>query len=118
MHRRRFIALSIVTSLAFIGCAKPLSERVIGTWIFCNDDGSPRADGLTLTLSADGTGSLGEDGPLKWEQFPNMQYVTITFNDDTGSMTMRMSSEGSASLSIAGEKQPLKRLPEGKAKAP
>ncbi len=109
MRRRLFIGLALITALCLVGCSKPLSERVVGTWQFYEDDGTQRTDKLEFTLAPDGTGTMSSGGALKWEQYPNMQYVTITFNDDTGTMTMKLATDDTGALDIAGEKQPVRR---------
>jgi hypothetical protein len=108
MLRRRLAGLLIASALCLIGCESPLSERVVGTWIFY-DSGVPRGDGLSMTIAADGTGALSGGDALAWMQYPNMQYVTITFADESGNMTMRLKSDDNGTLRLAGALQQLRR---------
>ena len=110
MRRRQFIGLFVVTALCFAGCGKSLSERVVGTWAF-HEDGKPRADGLEITLSPEGEGQFSTGEGFKWQQYPNMQYVTLSF-EDGGTMTMKLVSDDEASLDMAGEKRTLRRKSE------
>ena len=106
--RHLLVTLALATSLGLSGCEQPLSERVIGTWIFY-DAGMPRGDGLSITLTEGGKGSLSGGDGLSWVQYPNMQYITIMFADESGNMTMRLKSDDAGTLRIAGALQQLKR---------
>ena len=107
--------LFVSLMLSIQACTKALSERVVGTWLFY-DAGVQRGDGLSLTLEEGGKGTLSGGDDLTWMQFPNMQYVTITFADGSGNMTMRLKTEDSGTLRIAGALQELRR--KGSSKVP
>lgn len=107
MRRRQFIGLFVAAALCVAGCGKPLSERVVGTWQFY-EDGKPRADGLEITLSPEGEGQLSAGEGFKWQQYPNMQYVTLSF-EDGGAMTIKLVSDDEATLDMAGEMRTLRR---------
>ena len=107
MRRRFFIVLALLTALSLVGCGKPLSERVVGTWQGY-EDGKVRADGFEVTLSADGTGTLSTSGDFTWKHYPNMAYIDISFGDG-GSMSMKLTTEDVGALTIAGEQLELRR---------
>ena len=69
----------------------------------------PRGDGLAMTIEANGTGTLSGGDGLAWVQYPNMQYITIMFADESGNMTMRLKTDDEGTLGIAGALQQLKR---------
>ena len=107
MRRRHFLGLLMVISLCGLGCGKSLSDQAVGTWEVL-EEGEPRADGYALTLEADGKGTLSTGGEVAWQQYPNMQYITIEFGDG-GNMTMKLTSETTGHLVIAGEELPLRK---------
>ncbi|MGB0592437.1 MAG: hypothetical protein ACPGU1_22355 [Myxococcota bacterium] len=106
--RQHLAVLLIASGCCLMGCEKPLGERVVGTWVFY-DAGMPRGDGLAMTIEANGTGTLSGGDGLAWVQYPNMQYITIMFADESGNMTMRLKTDDEGTLRIAGALQQLKR---------
>ena len=107
MRRRFFIGLALMAALSLVGCGKSLSEGVVGTWQGY-EDGKPRADGFELTLRADGSGELSTSGDFTWKQYPQMAYIDISFGDG-GAMSMKLVTDDSGALTIAGEELELRR---------
>ena len=100
--------MGVMLGMLLSGCDQPLSERVTGTWDF-HEGEALRDDGMSMTLEPGGTGSLSSGDALAWVQYPKMTYVTITFADGSGNMTMRLTSDTEGTLRIAGALQALKR---------
>ena len=72
------------------------------------EQGQPRADGYTLTLKDDGTGTVSTGGDFNWKHYPNMLYITLEFKDG-GSISLKLITDDEGHLVIAGEKQSVRR---------